>query len=194
MARTLGSIIILSLSLLFPLINLFFPSFPKSRMWEMLGYNPELSRIYIYIFLLWILTAIFLIIAKKYQLKMKMIKHHRHKFTFFAVMTGICFGIIFYGEIIAKPSLAIFVLMIAASLVEEYYFRGMLLSHFKKYGNIIQASLFAIMHLRYSYLLIGYFIFGLFMGHLRKHGLFYPMLAHSITNAVEFSLLYVTFL
>ncbi|MFO7711194.1 MAG: CPBP family intramembrane glutamic endopeptidase [Candidatus Woesearchaeota archaeon] len=194
MARTLRTTIILSLSILFPLINLVFPPFPRNSLWKTLGYDPELSRIYIYIFLLWILMAVFLIIAKKLQLKMKMIKHHKYKFTFFAAMTGICFGIIFYGEVIAKPSLALFVLMIVSSLVEEYYFRGMLLSYFKKYGNIIQASLFAVMHLRFSYLIAGYFLFGLFMGHLRKHGLFYPMLAHAITNAVEFGILYVTFL
>ncbi|MGM5488740.1 MAG: CPBP family intramembrane glutamic endopeptidase [Nanobdellota archaeon] len=194
MARTVKkTTLLLIISLLFPLVNLSLtvPYLPTLRR---MGYDPALGTIYAYILILWLFLAGSLILAKKLKLKIPVMKKHRHKLIFFVSLIGICFGILFYGEVQATPSLALLVLFVAAAVVEEYYFRGMLMSYFSRYGNLIQAALFSLMHLRFAPLmLIAYFVFGLAMGYLRKNGVLYPIIAHGLANLTQFLLLSITF-
>lgn len=117
-------------------------------------------------------------------------------------MLGFVSGFYFLGELDKGPLIIFTILLIVASLLEEYVFRGMLLSFGRTMmpfhlANGIQALVFAIVHFRLDIrFFIGYLVFGYLVGHLmrnkEKASLVYPMVAHLLANLLQFMLVMIS--
>ena len=88
------------------------------------------------------------------------------------------------------------ILVITYAITEEYLFRGVFISVWRRHMNInaviiFQAVLFALLHQQvYPWYRMSYFVFGILMGlfmkNTHKHALAYPAIAHLVANILEF--------
>lgn len=108
----------------------------------------------------------------------------------------------FLNFMLSEPLiLGVLTTIIIAPIIEEFIFRGFLLSQLKNtignWGAISLSSLaWTLLHLQYEVkILFILFIFGLLLGFLRwkYNSLFLVMVLHAINNLVAFSLAYFMF-
>lgn len=100
--------------------------------------------------------------------------------------------------ILQHPYLAFLTIGVAAPLLEEMLFRGIILKFLlKKYAPwkaiVLSAVIFGAFHLN-IWQFVGAFLIGIYMGYLywRTGSLFYPVLLHFLNNSISFYIVWKT--